>query len=241
MFARLKLLPVTIAAALFLLVIKVGDIWQGADTMLASARAQSSEGAKSPDEDDGMESSEDPSAVGDASDQSVDSNSGESSDGVGDQAELPTFSLVDITPEDVQLLETLAKRREQLDARDRELDLRENLLAAAEERVDGKVEELKKLQETVEALIVKLDEDDETNIKSLVKIYEQMRPKDAARIFDELDMTVLLNVVDRMREAKAAAILGKMGSDKAKSVTVLLAQRRELSEPAKKSDQNSLQ
>ena len=100
---------------------------------------------------------------------------------------------------------------------------------------------MKKLQETVEALMVRLDDDEETNMKSLVKIYEQMRPKDAARIFDELDMAVLLGVIDRMREAKAAAIMGKMDSEKAKSLTILLAQRRELSEAAKKSDQTRLQ
>lgn len=224
MFARLKLLPVTIVAALLLLAIKVGDVWQGADALLASARAQSSDGASAPD-------------TSSAPPQPADAATGDPSDETLTQAELPEFNLADITPEDIELLETLAKRREQLNARDRELDMREKILAAAEERVDGKVEELKKLQEVVEALIVKLDDDEETNIKSLVKIYEQMRPKDAARIFDELDMAVLLGVIDRMREAKAAAIMGKMDSEKAKSLTILLAQRRELSEAAKNSDQ----
>jgi flagellar motility protein MotE (MotC chaperone) len=237
MFGRLKLLPVTIVAALLLLAIKVADVWHGADAILASARAQNSSGANGASVAGGAQGSAmSPDASG-KPDQPADVAAGGPSDGTPVQAELPEFNLTDITPEDIELLETLAKRREQLDARGRELDMREKILAAAEVRVDGKVEELKHLQEIVEALIVKLDNDEETNIKSLVKIYEQMRPKDAARIFDQLDMAVLLGVVDRMREAKAAAIMGKMDSDKAKSLTTLLAQRRELSEAAKKSDQ----
>lgn len=237
MFGRLKLLPVTIVAALLLLAIKVADVWHGADALLASARAQSSGGANGAGVGGGAQGSAmSPDASGN-SNQPADAAAGGLTDGTPAQAEPPGFSLADITPEDVELLETLAKRREQLDARGRELDMREKVLAATEVRVDGKVEELKKLQEIVEALIAKLDNDEETNIKSLVKIYEQMRAKDAARIFDQLDMAVLLGVVDRMREAKAAAIMGKMNSDKAKSLTTLLAQRRELSEAAKKSNQ----
>lgn len=241
MFARLKLLPVTIGAALLLLAVKVGDVWQGADALLGSARAQSSDEANASSDGGGAEGSDLSSDASGESHRPADAAAGESSDGTLAQSGLPVFSLADITPEDIELLETLAKRREQLDARDRELDMREKILAAAEERVDGKVGELKKLQEAVEALIVRLDSDEETNIKSLVKIYEQMRPKDAARIFDELDMAVLLGVIDRMREAKAAAIMGKMDSEKAKSLTILLAQRRELSEAAKKSDRTRIQ
>ncbi len=222
MLSRIKLLPITIAVALVLLAVKVGDVWQGADAVLQSALAQDAESME-----DGDEAIDTPESSPDAGPPSLSLDT-------MDQSALSTFDPVDITPEDIELLESLTKRREQLEARDREIDLREKLLAAAEDRVDAKVEELKELQETVESLIAKLDGEQEDKIKSLVKIYEQMRPKDAARIFDELDMAVLLDVIDRMREAKAAAIMGKMDSDKAKSLTILLAERREVSEGDKK-------
>jgi len=69
-------------------------------------------------------------------------------------------------------------------------------------------------------------------MKSLVKIYENMKPKDAAPIFEQLDMDVLLDIVDRMKEAKVAPILAQMNPAKAKEVTDELAKRHELSQAA---------
>ena len=63
-------------------------------------------------------------------------------------------------------------------------------------------------------------------MKSLVKIYESMKPKDAARIMQQLDMAVLLEVSERMREQKMAAILARMNGETAKTVTMELANRR---------------
>jgi flagellar motility protein MotE (MotC chaperone) len=53
-----------------------------------------------------------------------------------------------------------------------------------------------------------------------------MKPKDAATIFNDLSMPVLLQVVDRMKDAKAALILAAMNTDKARDVTAQLARMR---------------
>jgi flagellar motility protein MotE (MotC chaperone) len=53
-----------------------------------------------------------------------------------------------------------------------------------------------------------------------------MKPRDAAAIFNDLDMPVLLAVVDRMKEAKAAPVLAAMQTEKARQVTAELAQMR---------------
>lgn len=83
----------------------------------------------------------------------------------------------------------------------------------------------------VEGLLRQYNEKEDAKIRSLVKIYESMKPKDAAKIFEELDMNILLQVVDKMKEPKSALILAKMDSNKAKELTVLFAQQRKLSEP----------
>ena len=54
-----------------------------------------------------------------------------------------------------------------------------------------------------------------------------MKPKDAARIFEELDLEVLLQVVQRMKEAKVAPILAAMDPKRATEVTTRLAERRQ--------------
>ena len=138
------------------------------------------------------------------------------------------FSLTDT---EIELLQALAKRRETIDLREREVESREALLAAAETRIEEKIASLETLQARIEALLVQYDEQEERQITSLVKIYEAMKPKEAARIFEKLDMPVLLDVVERMKERKASAVLAKMDPAKAKSVTLELAQRRDLPVP----------
>jgi len=136
-----------------------------------------------------------------------------------------------MTDEELVLLQSLSQRREELEQRAREIDEREVLLKAAEQRIDQRIGELERLQASIEGLLVEHDEQTEKQMQSLVKIYESMKPKDAARIFEELDMEVLLEVVERMKERKAAPILAKMNPERAKTVTLELAQRRDLPIP----------
>jgi flagellar motility protein MotE (MotC chaperone) len=59
-----------------------------------------------------------------------------------------------------------------------------------------------------------------------VHVYEAMKPRDAATIFDALDMQVLLQVLDRMQDRKAAPVLAAMQPDRARLATQLLAEMR---------------
>jgi len=137
----------------------------------------------------------------------------------------------EMTDEELVLLQSLSQRREELEKRAREIDEREVLLKAAEQRIEQRIDELESLQSSIESLLVQHDEQTDAQMQSLVKIYESMKPKDAARIFEELDMEVLLDVIERMKERKTAPILAKMNPERAKAVTLELAQRRELPIP----------
>jgi flagellar motility protein MotE (MotC chaperone) len=130
------------------------------------------------------------------------------------------FSLSD---EEINLLQALAERRKELDLRAHQLEQREILLLAVERRIDEKVSALKLLHKSIEG-------ETESQYKSLVKIYENMKPKDAARIFEKLDMAILLPVTERMKERKLSAILAKMNTSNAMSLTVQLAQHRKTQE-----------
>ncbi len=59
-----------------------------------------------------------------------------------------------------------------------------------------------------------------------MKLYETMKPRDAAAIFNDMELPVLLQVVDRMKDAKAAAVLAAMQPDRARLLTVQLAAQR---------------
>jgi flagellar motility protein MotE (MotC chaperone) len=124
------------------------------------------------------------------------------------------------------LLLDLRTRQAELDARESGIASRESVVGAAEARLSARVAELTDLQTRLEGLDAKRHEHDEANWRSLVKLYETMKPRDAATIFNDLDLPVLVPILDRMKEAKAAAILGAMQPDRARLVTAELAQTR---------------
>ncbi len=144
-----------------------------------------------------------------------------------------------LSASEIELLQQLSGRRETLEVRERAAEKQQALLKAAEARIDQKVRELKSMQATIERLIETYDEQQEAKIRSLVKIYENMKPKDAARIFEKLDMETLLLVAERMKERKLAPIMAKMDPTKAKDITEELAQLRQVlpasAPPAKQS------
>ncbi|HBK04427.1 MAG TPA: hypothetical protein DDZ81_01045 [Acetobacteraceae bacterium] len=124
------------------------------------------------------------------------------------------------------LLQDLRQRRKELDARADAVKARESLLAAAEQKLASRVNELRTLQKKLEGLDAEQKQKEETGWQGLVKLYEAMKPKDAATIFNDLQMPVLLQVIDRMKDAKAAAVMAAMNPDKARDVTAELAQMR---------------
>jgi flagellar motility protein MotE (MotC chaperone) len=146
----------------------------------------------------------------------------------------PHFDAATATDTEIELLQKLVKRREKLEQRERRLDLRTSMLSAAERRIDTKISELAKIKATIEQLLKKHDTQQEAKLKSLVKIYENMKPKDAARIFDRLELSILLDVVERMRESKTARIMANMTPARAKSVTSALVQRGTLPTPRRR-------
>ena len=81
-------------------------------------------------------------------------------------------------------------------------------------------------KQDLEQLEVQRNLHEEANWAGLVKVYEVMKPRDAANIFNDMDMPVLLEVVDRMKEAKVASILAAMQPDRARLVTTQLAAQR---------------
>jgi flagellar motility protein MotE (MotC chaperone) len=123
------------------------------------------------------------------------------------------------------ILERLQERRQELDARARELDIREGLIAAAEKRVEGKIGELKQAEAQLGTAEQKKDEAEIARLKGLVTMYENMKPRDAAKIFDHLEMSVLIEVASQINPRKMSDILALMSAETADRLTVELANR----------------
>lgn len=128
----------------------------------------------------------------------------------------------------MELFSDLSKRRKDLEAKEKELVMREALLKATQAELEQKTAELNNIKADIEALLKQQSEQENQRIASLVKIYEGMKAKDAARIFDSLEMDVLLQVMTKMSERKSAPILAAMDADKARNLTILLAEQTKL-------------
>lgn len=124
------------------------------------------------------------------------------------------------------ILLELRQRRKELDTRETLLVSREAILSATQHKLSARVEELQTLQKKLEALDAARGQREDSGWQGLVKLYQNMKPRDAATILNDLDMGVLLQVMDRMKEAKAAPILSAMQPEKAREITDGLAKLR---------------
>ncbi|MGY4480672.1 MotE family protein [Bradyrhizobium sp. USDA 3364] len=123
------------------------------------------------------------------------------------------------------ILERLQARRQELEQRAREVDIREGLLKAAEKRIEAKVEEAKANDAKANADAAAKAEADAARFKGIVTMYENMKPKDAAKVFDRLEMNVLYQIASQIQPRKMSDILGLMQPEAAERLTVELARR----------------
>jgi flagellar motility protein MotE (MotC chaperone) len=133
-----------------------------------------------------------------------------------------------LTTSEIDTLQRLAERRDMITQRERELEAKEGLLQAAEGRIDGKIAQLQDLEKNIQGLLTQYDAQKQAEIDQLVKIYGAMKPAEAARIFDTLEMPILVSVIQKMKETKVAPIMARMAPEKATALTEELSSRRQL-------------
>lgn len=240
--SRLRLLPLTMLVAFLALGLKVGEVMHDGKELIVSlnntALAESAETpAAKPATAEGANPSEPVKNAAAAPPATEKAKEGEAKPGEeanpkhDNDEEEGKKNKREYSQIEVDLLQSLAQRRQELDSWSKQVQLKENMLIATEQRINEKINNLQGMKKEIEDLLAQYNEQEDTKIRSLVKIYENMKPKDAARIFEELDMPVLLIVVDRMSERKVSPILANMSPSKAKDLTVQLAEQRKLQKP----------
>lgn len=227
---RFRLLPVVIFCAALTVTLKLGNLWHGIGGFVSPSSAQETKKTDSAQETKKTDTAAAKSGGKDGkAGQTSTKNTKEEKE--PEQPSKRWFDPAMITDAELQVLQNLSERRRQIEQRERDLDMRSGLLKATEQRIDSKIAELKVIQTTIDGLLKQHNKQRDKQMKSVVKIYEKMKPKDAARIFEQLDMAILLDVVERMREAKTAPIMANMSPAKAKAMTAAMARRRALPKP----------
>ena len=130
-----------------------------------------------------------------------------------------------VSPSERAILERLQARRQELEARAREIDIRESLLKTAEKRIESRVEEMKAVESRVASATTQKSEADTARFKGIITMYEGMKPKDAAKVFDRLEMSVLFEIASQIAPRKMSDILGLMSAEAAERLTIEMARR----------------
>lgn len=232
---NVRLLPIVIVAVAALLVVRLGELSFGVELSPASP-ALAAEGSE---EESNDEAKPDKAAAEDHAPAAGDqAEAGDETHGDAEDEQPLTDFPVEFTPGEVAVLQNLAARRDELARLEKELDARERLLNVTEGRLDKRIAEMQVLRDSIEALVRQYDEQEESELQSIVKIYETMKPKDAASILGDLEMPILLGIMEAMKERKSASILAAMEPQRAREVTTELARQRviDLTTPATKSD-----
>lgn len=129
---------------------------------------------------------------------------------------------------DPLLAGALAEERAGTAARSRQLADAEAAMVATEARVSVQIERMTALKREVADLMGQRSALQQEDIRRMVTIYEAMKPKDAARIFNDLETDIVIDVLDRMPERRTAPIIAELGDEKAREVTRIMMQRRAL-------------
>ncbi len=245
-FQRIKILPLLVLVAMAAFSVRFAEVVTGLATLPGTALAAAAEKA-APPKDTALQSAAEAAAEPAKAEpaKEVAPSEKEAEKPAGDEAvpaaegeeasEVKPVEWHDAKDSDTEfsnvrteLYDNLGKRREELDKREADMVTREALLRAAEQEIDRKYNELSQLRGEIEKLLQKQSEEEQARIVSLVKIYEGMKPADAARIFDTLDIDILLSVMSRMSERKLSPIMAVMNPERAKTMTIMLAEQKQL-------------
>lgn len=133
----------------------------------------------------------------------------------------PGASLADADP----LLAAIREREAELEARAEAIAGREQVLHVAEAKIEEQLLALEEAELRLSETLALADRAAEKDLLQLVAVYEAMNPKNAADIFDAMDVSFAAGFLARMRKESAAEVLSGMAPEKAYAVSVLIAGR----------------
>ena len=237
---KFRFLPLAIVVLALMLTLKTGELWDG----VSEVRAQQTPGERPTDllddgEDDAELLGDDEAASVDGEDEfDEDDLDGEDLAGddeplLGEESGMAGEDFLSgenaLNQSELDVLQMLRGRRVELDTRAERLDLREKMVLAAEHALESHIQDWKQLKVAVEASLEKYNTKRDGKLQTLATYYEKMKAKDAARVFNALELPYLIDIVERMKVAKVADIIGKMDTERAKTLTMELARQHQLS------------
>jgi flagellar motility protein MotE (MotC chaperone) len=219
MAAHVRILQVVMAASLGALAFKGVDLAQAVAQQAAKPEAQSAETPLTA----GASMASGPNAEGQPPAATPAATPASS-----EACAKPDYSESGISAQEINVLRSLADRRQALDEREAGIETREQAAAAAETRLQDQITQLKSLEGDMQKLLASMDAKKDERMGALIKTYEAMKPKDAANIFNGMDDKVLIDLAKSMKPATLAVIMQAMDAKRAQQLTKMLADLAQL-------------
>ncbi len=127
---------------------------------------------------------------------------------------------------DSRALGEIARRRAVLERRERELDLRESQIAAAEMLARKEISAMNALRNEVEKLITHETNKADADLTLLAGLYSNMKPAQAGAILAKLDVAKAAAILRRLDTRLAGPVLASMDPDVAANITRELERQR---------------
>ncbi|QFT95147.1 hypothetical protein FIU86_20020 [Roseovarius sp. THAF9] len=130
------------------------------------------------------------------------------------------------TAEDMQaMLEAFQSREARIEEKEAAIRDRMHALRIADEQVTKKLAQLTEAETQLRETIALAETAAEDDLDRLTRVYETMKPKQAAALFEEMDPNFAAGFLGRMRPEAAAAIMAGLSPEAAHLYSVVLAGR----------------
>ena len=131
------------------------------------------------------------------------------------------------------VIESIQAKEKELAKRESLLDKRQSQLRDLEQRLERKLDEIRRIQQLIEQARKEQSEAQAKDLAQLVRMYETMDAENAATIINTMDEQTAVNLVLRMNPRKASAILQAAEPEVARDISERIARikaNRELAE-----------
>lgn len=127
---------------------------------------------------------------------------------------------------DMQVLLTeLLRREERVKQKEDMLRERENALEIAGQAIEMRMAALEEAEESLRTTLALADRAAENDLTRLTDVYQNMKPKDAAALFETMDPTFAAGFLSRMSPDAAAGVLAGLSPEAAYTISVVMAGR----------------
>ncbi len=131
----------------------------------------------------------------------------------------------------VRVFKALSDRHDKIDQQSEQVEQQRKLIELGEKKLSEQINSLQEMKKSIEEAKQSLTKEEENNLNKMIKIYEGMKPEEAAEIFNKMHVVVVSKLIQGMNQKKAAPILAAMDKNKARMVTLEMIRPKEAPHP----------